>query len=400
MKTLIEMRQKRGEIVAQMRGLTDKAAADNRDLNAEEQIQWDAMDNDQNELRGKIDREERLANLEAEMNSPMEPINRPNIDDEPNNGSARPHPCAGNDYRNAFLAYARMGKNGITSDIVGALQVGTDTEGGYITPEEFETRLVQKLDEFNVMRDLASVITAGADRNIPMETDYGAAGWIAEEGAYGEGDPAFDRVILAAHKVGKIVKVSEELLQDAFFDLETYLVDNFGRAIGMAEEAAFVNGDGTGKPTGIVGSAGVGVTAASATAITADELMDLYHSLKRPYRRNATFLAADSTVKLVRKMKDGNGQYIWQPGLVAGEPDMLMGRPLEVSDDVPAVATTAKSIVFADFAYYTIVDRAATTSVQRLNELYAANGQVGFKGNRRVDGKLTLTEAAKVLQQA
>ncbi len=400
MKTLIEMRQKRGEIVTQMRGLTDKAASENRDLNAEEQQQWEAMDKDQSELRAKIEREERMANLEAEMNSPMEPVNRPDVEDEPANGAARPHPCAGDEYRNAFLAYARMGKNGITSDIVGALQIGTDTEGGYITPEEFETRLVQALDEFNVMRGLCSVITAGADRNIPVETDYGAANWIAEEAAYGEADPAFDRVILSAHKVGKIIKVSEELLQDAFFDLESYLVANFGRAIGLAEEAAFVNGNGTGKPTGIVGSAGVGVTAASATAITADELMDLFHSLKRPYRRNATFLAADSTVKMVRKMKDSNGQYIWQPGLKAGEPDMLLGRPLEVSDDVPAVATTAKTIVFADFSYYTIVDRAASTSVQRLNELYAANGQVGFKGNRRVDGKLTLAEAAKVLQQA
>jgi HK97 family phage major capsid protein len=269
MKTLIEMRQKRGEIVAQMRGLTDKAASENRDLNAEEQQQWDAMDRDQDALRLQIEREERLANLEAEMNAPMEPINRPDVDNSDAGG--RPHPCAGDAYRNAFLAYARLGKNGITSDIVGALQVGTDTEGGYIVPEEFETRLVQALDEFNVMRSLCSVITAGADRNIPVETDYGAADWIAEEAAYTEGDPAFDRVILSAHKVGKIVKVSEELLQDAFFDLEAYLVANFGRAIGLAEEAAFVNGNGTGKPAGIVGAAGVGVTAASATAITDDE---------------------------------------------------------------------------------------------------------------------------------
>jgi HK97 family phage major capsid protein len=128
--------------------------------------------------------------------------------------------------------------------------------------------------------------------------------------------------------------------------------------------------------------------------------MDLYHSLMGPYRRIAKWLAADATVKMIRKMKDAIGQYIWQPGLKAGEPDMLLGRPLEVSDDVPAVATGAKTMVFADFSYYTIVDRAASTSVQRLNELYAANGQVGFKGHRRVDGKLTLTEAAKVLQQA
>jgi len=400
MPTLIEMRQKRGELIAQMRGLTDKAEAENRDLTAEEQEQWDRLDKEQDTLRAKIERTEKLDAMEREMNELIEPVNMPDVGEGARAGLHRPHPCAGDDYRRAFDAYARLGKNGITSEIVAALQVGTDTEGGYIVPEEFETRLVQALDEWNVMRGLCSVITAGADRNIPVETSYGAAAWIAEEGAYGEGDPAFDRVILSAHKVGKIVKVSEELLQDAFFDLEGYLIDNFSRAIGLAEEAAFVNGDGTGKPTGIVGSAGVGVTAASPTAITADELIDLYHSLKRPYRRQATWMMADSTVKMIRKLKDGNGQYIWQPGLRAGEPDMLLGRRLEVSDNVPAVATAAKTVVFADFSYYTIVDRMASTSVQRLNELYAANGQVGFKGHRRVDGKLTLAEAAKVLQQA
>lgn len=397
--TLNELRQKRGELVAQMRGLTDKAVAEKRDLTAEENAQWDALDSEQDGLRAQIEREEKLAGLEASQTVPTSEPYRERPDSARADGR-RPHPCAGDAYAGGFDAYLRMGKNGITSDIVAALLVGTNSEGGYLTPEEFETALIAALDDENVMRRLCSVITSGSDQNIPVETDYGAAGWIAEEGAYSEGDPAFDRVVLGAHKVGKIVKVSEELLQDAFFDLGGYLVRNLGRAIGLAEEAAHVNGDGSGKPTGIVGSAGVGQTAASATAITGDELIGLYHSLRRPYRANASWLMADGTAKLIRKLKDSDGQYIWQPGLQADAPDRLLGRPAEISDNVPAVASTAKSVVFGDFSYYTIVDRAASTMVQRLNELYAANGQVGFKGNRRVDGKLTLSEAVKVLQQA
>ena len=138
--------------------------------------------------------------------------------------------------------------------------------------------------------------------------------------------------------------------------------------------------------------------AASATAVTADELMDLFYSLKSPYRKNAVWILNDSTIKAIRKLKDNNGQYLWQPSLVAGTPDTILGRPVKTSAYMPAIAAGAKTIAFGDFSYYWIADRQGR-SFKRLNELYAANGQVGFLGSQRVDGKMILPEAVKVLVQ-
>jgi HK97 family phage major capsid protein len=198
-----------------------------------------------------------------------------------------------------------------------------------------------------------------------------------------------------------MIKVSEELLNDSVFNLEAYIAKEFARRIGTKEEEAFFIGDGTGKPTGIfnaTGGATLGVTAASATAITVDEVMDLFYSLKSPYRKNATFIMNDATVKAIRKLKDGSGQYIWQPSITAGTPDTILNRPVKTSTYVPTIASAAKSIAFGDFGYYWVADRQGR-SFQRLNELYAATGQVGFKATQRVDGKLILPEAIKVLQQ-
>ena len=160
-------------------------------------------------------------------------------------------------------------------------------------------------------------------------------------------------------------------------------------------------GNGTGKPLGILaatGGAQTGITAASSTAVTADELIDLYYSLKSPYRKNAVWALNDSTVKAIRKLKDGNGQYLWQPGITAGAPDMILGRPVRTSAYMPAIAAGAKTIAFGDFSYYWIADRQGR-SFKRLNELFAATGQVGFLASQRVDGKLVLPEAVKVLAQ-
>ena len=146
------------------------------------------------------------------------------------------------------------------------------------------------------------------------------------------------------------------------------------------------------------GGAETGVTAASATAVTADELMDLYYSLKSPYRKKSVWVLNDSTIKAIRKLKDNNGQYLWQPSLTAGAPDMILGRPIKTSAYMPAIAAGAKTIAFGDFSYYWIADRQGR-SFKRLNELFAATGQVGFLASQRVDGKMILAEAVKVLVQ-
>ena len=281
-----------------------------------------------------------------------------------------------------------------------ALQIGTDSEGGYLVPDEYERTLVEALLDENIFRGLASIIrTSSGDRKIPVAATKGTASWIDEEGAYQESDDSFSQITIGAYKLGTMIKVSDELLSDSVFDLEGYIAREFARRIGAKEEEAFFTGDGSGKPLGILAASGgaeTGVTAASETAITSDELIDLFYSLRAPYRKKAVWILNDSTIKAIRKLKDANGQYIWQPSLVAGTPDTLLGRPVKTSTYMPAIAAGAKTVMFGDYSYYWIADRQGRT-FKRLGELYAPNGQVGFLGSERVDGRLTLPESVKVL---
>lgn len=286
-------------------------------------------------------------------------------------------------------------------DVLNALQEGTDSEGGYLVPDEFEHTLVESLEEENIFRKLAHIInTSSGDRKIPVVASKGSASWVDEEGSITESDDSFGQVSIGAYKLGTLIKVSNELLHDSVFNLEQYISKEFARRIGTKEEDAFFNGDGDGKPTGIfhsTGGAQVGVTAASTSAITADEIIDLFYSLGAPYRKRAVWVLNDATVKAVRKLKDGNGNYLWQPALTSGTPDMLLGRPVYTSTAVPSISAGAKVIAFGDFGYYWIADRQGRV-FKKLSELYATTDQTGFVATQRVDGKLILAEAIKVLQ--
>ena len=394
----VDLLQKRGEIIEQMKNMLNVAEKEGRDLSSDEQAKYDAMNADIDSLKIRADRLERVSAVSSDLDEIRNSGPRPVVDT--GEAQTKSRPFAGDAYRSAFDEYARKGRNGLSFDVMNALQVGTDSEGGFITPEEFETMLVEYLQDINQMRQYVSVINTASDRNIPVETSLGTATWTAEEAAYTESDAAFGQVVLGAHKVGTIIKVSEELLQDAFFDVQAYLARNFGKRFGLAEEAAFVNGDGSGKPSGIVGASGLGVTAAGAAAITSDELVDLFHAVPRQYRNGASvaWLMNDATAKLIRKLKDGDSQYLWQPGLQAGQPDLILGRPVVVSQAMPAPTTGNKSIVFGDMSGYYVADRAGMT-MQRLNELYAANGQVGFRAYKRMDGKAVDATGLKHLIQ-
>ena len=182
----------------------------------------------------------------------------------------------------------------IRPEVQNDLQVGTDTEGGYLVPDEFEKTLIEALEEENIFRKLAHVInTSSGDRKIPVVASKGTASWVDEEGLIPDSDDSFGQVSIGAYKLGTLIKVSNELLNDSVFNLEAYISKEFGRRCGAKEEDAFFNGDGTGKPTGVLHAslgAEVGVTAASSTAITADELIDLFYSLKAPYRKKAVWI--------------------------------------------------------------------------------------------------------------
>jgi len=300
-------------------------------------------------------------------------------------------------YRDAFWNYI---KRGAQSGEFRAMSVGTDTSGGFTVPDEFRRQLIVGLDEMNVMRGLSNVITSTSGTlTIPTNTTRVSAAWNTEAGAYTESTPVFGEITFSAYKASSLVKISEELLNDSAFPLESWLAGEFARALAEIEETAFVVGDGSSKPTGVVGGSGLGKTATATNAITADELMDVYHALGRGYRARATWLMNDSTKKAIRKLVtgvSGDLTYIWQPGLSSGEPDRLLGQPVVTSPDMSAIATGVKAVVFGDFSNYWIVDR-QQIGMQRLNELYSANGQVGFRIFKRTDGKVVLAEAFKHL---
>ncbi|HFN1467320.1 TPA: phage major capsid protein, partial [Enterococcus faecium] len=208
------------------------------------------------------------------------------------------------------------------------------------------------------------------------------------------------QILLDAHKLHVAIKVTDELLYDNAFNLENYIIDQFTKALANAEEDAFLNGDGVGKPLGIFAATGggqVAITTNTQSAVTADDVVNLVYALKRPYRKNAKFIMNDQTISLLRKLKDNNGAYMWQPALVAGEPDRLLGYPVYTSEFVPTVKAGAPVIAFGDFSYYNIGDR-GVRSFDQLRELFAGNGMVGFLAKERVDGKLVLPEAVQILK--
>ena len=366
-------------------------------LSAEDDATYREMENTINTLTSDIHRMERRAEIEAELEKP---VGKP-ITEKPAAGMNAENEAKirKKEYNKSFWNVMR--KKLVNPEVMNALQEGTDSEGGYLVPDEFEHTLVEALESENIFRKLAHIInTSSGDRKIPVVASKGTASWVDEEGSITESDDAFGQVSIGAYKLGTLIKVSNELLNDSVFDLEAYIAKEFGRRIGAKEEDAFFNGNGSGKPTGIFDStagAQVGITTASISAITADEIIDLFYSLGAPYRKNAVWVLNDATVKAVRKLKDGNGNYLWQPALTSGTPDMLLGRPVYTSNCVPTIASGAKVIAFGDFSYYWIADRQGRV-FKKLNELYAATDQTGFVATQRVDVKLILPEAIKVLQ--
>lgn len=345
----------------------------------------------------EIERIKDMEEIERQMNTP---INKA-IKDKPfiENGNEKTGRKT-DEYRLNFWNVMRAKVPAYS--VMNALQIGVDSEGGFLVPDEFENTLIESLEEENIFRTLAKVIkTSSGERKIPVVASKGSANWIDEEGPYIDSDDSFSQVTIGAFKLGTTIKVSEELINDSMFDLESYISKEFARRIGNREEEAFFKGDGNGKPLGILantGGAEIGVTAKSSTSITADELIDLFYSLKSPYRKNAVWILNDSTIKEIRKLKDSNGQYLWQASLVAGSPDTILGRPVKTSSYMDEMGAAKKTVAFGDFSYYWIADRQGR-SFKRLNELYATTGQIGFLGSERVDGKLILSEAIKVLKQ-
>lgn len=393
--TITEMREKRNKLVGMMDTFLDTHTTDKGTLSAEDDKTYKDMETEVAQLTDSIHRMERREEIEAELSKPTsKPLTgkpmRADGDKTVKTGRAS------DEYKKALLQAMRTNFRQISN----VLQEGIDPQGGYLVPDEYDKRLIDILTEENVMRTLGTNITTSGEHKINIAATKPAAAWIEEGGTLTFGDATFDQIILDAHKLHVAIKVTEELLYDNAFNLENYILTQFGKALSNAEEDAFINGTGVGQPLGILaetGGAQVGVTSASSTKVTADEIINLVYSLKRPYRKNAVFLANDVCVAELRKLKDNNGQYLWQPSLQAGEPDRVLGYKVYTSPYFPVPTAGGTAVAFGDFSYYNIGDR-GTRSFAELKELFAGNGMIGFVAKERVDGKLVLPEAIKLLQ--
>ena len=366
-------------------------------LSEEDAKTYAEMEKKVRDLSAEIERVQAMEAMERELSKPTStPITGKPMSGK-SEGKAKTG-TASNEYKEAMLQAIRTKFHTISN----VMQEGVDADGGYLVPDEYDDRLIEKLKEENIFRKLCHPVTTSGDHKINIAASTPAAAWIEEGEALTFGDATFSQILLDAHKLHVAIKVTEELLYDSKFDLETFILNAFSKALANAEENAFINGSGTGQPLGILaatGGADIGVTTASSTAITADEIINLVYSLKRPYRKNAAFLMNDQTVAAVRKLKDKNDQYIWQPSVQAGQPDRILNCPVLTSQYMPTLAASNKPVLFGDFNYYWIADRQGRT-FKRLNELYAVTGQVGFLGSQRVDAKVILPEAIKYLSMA
>lgn len=395
MNQILTMREKRANLWDAAKKYRDAHIGEDGTMSAEDAAAYDRMVEDVDRMKNEVERLERQQAIDAELNQPTaKPLTGkpllPGMDEKTGRAT--------DSYRNAF--WKAMRNKTVRPEVYNALEVGTDSEGGYLVPDEYEHTLIEALEEKNIFRRLAHVIhTSSGERKIPVSVSKGTAAWIDEEAAYPESDDSFGQVSISAYKLATMIKISEELLNDSVFNMPAYISKEFARRIGAAEEEAFFTGNGTGKPLGILaatGGAQTGVTAASQTAVTFDEVIDLYYSLRAPYRQDGVFIMNDATIKALRKLKNGSGDYIWQPSVTLGAPDRVLNRPVYTSQYMPTLAAGAKTILFGDLSYYWVADREGR-QFKRLNELYAATGQVGFLASERVDGKLILGESVQVL---
>ena len=406
MSTIIELRNKRNTLWEQTKNFLEEHRDPNGLVEASAVEQYEKMAADVKALGDEIKRLEDQMEMDAKLSAATSmPVHTDvNMGKKPLKATATP------EYEKAFW---NMMRGSVSNEVLSGLSVGTDEKGGYTVPDEFERRLLQGLEENNVFRRIAHVMrTNSGTRTIPIAMDNGTASWIEEGAAILESDLSFSVETLSAYKLGCMIKITNELLHDSAFDLPGYIAQRFGVRFGNAEEDAFINGTGQSldptqtpsMPTGILTSvnANAQTTTADASTVTFDNIYKLYYALKSPYRRKAAFLCNETLVLQLMLLKDGNSNYIWKPGLEVGEPDRILGHPIYTSAYMPAITGVAntdknkKVLLFGDFSYYWIADRTNRT-LKRLNELYAVTDQVGFIGTQRVDGKLILPEAMKVM---
>ena len=397
-----QMREKRGALVEQMQGMVAAAKAEGRNLSNEENEKFDAISNEVDELRSAAARIERSEELKKELATKAEEVR-----------DAAP---AKVEVRDAFNAYLRKGMNGLSAGEARALAElrGTDTQittndglGGFLVPENWSDFVsATELFKSDIER-VATVLRTvnGQPFNLPANDDTAVVAAILGEGtAEGVSDMTFTNVKFEPYTYSsKIVKVSNQLISDNAFDLASFVGGQLANRLKRGINAHLTTGTGSSQPQGIVAGSTAGKTAASATAVTVSEVMDLFYSVDASYRNapGAGFMMNSATAKAVRVLGFGSSNDFpaYVPGMSVGEPDMLFGKPVYINEDMDGIATGNKSIIFGDLKQY-YVHEAGGVQLLRLSERFADALSTGFIAYRRIDGNVLQGSAIKHLVQA
>lgn len=352
--------EKRANTWEQAKALLDAAANEKRELTAEEQGSYEKMTADLSEMRSMIDK---LAKDQEDAKASEEALRK--LADQPVNEERKAGADADNAELRSFLKGERreFDVKGTQSEVRAiqnrSLVKGTATAGGNTVPTSFYSQMwAHLIQTANLINAGATVLTTDSGENlqIPTTTAHSTAALVAEAGAIGASDPAFAQRVLGSYKYGVLIQVARELLDDTAVDLEGYIAMQAGRAVGNAFGADIVVGNGSSKPNGIMTQTTLGVTGGTGVtgAFTADNLIDLFYSVIPQYRgRNtAGWLMADATMGAVRKLKDSQNRYLFEPSLVVGAPDTLLGKPIATDPNVATPAVNAKSVAFGDLSAY------------------------------------------------
>ncbi|MEU2924202.1 phage major capsid protein [Streptomyces sp. NPDC007251] len=411
------LRERRAQVWEQMKGIADRSTEENRNLTAEEQGQWDVMSEELDKLDARIksalDTEQRAKDADAAF----ERLNGKGSSQRASNGGGQverrgEQPPAGGGDRSEELRSFLRGERGRFYDVnpegpvdYRTLVKGTSTAGGNTVPTGFYDRLITHLIEVSAIMQAGATIlntNSGEIIQVPKTTAHSSAAIVTEGNAISTSDPAFGQVPLGAYKYGTMIQVSRELLDDTGVDLEGYLAMQAGRALGNAFGAHAISGTGTSQPRGVLTDATLGVTGQSGVGgvFSGDNMIDLFYSVIAPYRASASckWIMRDATVGAARKLKDQMGQYIWQPSLQAGAPDLLLGKPVLTDPNVPGVGTANKSALFGDFSQF-FVRFAGGVRFERSDDYAFNTDLVTFRALLRADCSLVdLTGAVKYFQ--
>jgi HK97 family phage major capsid protein len=369
---------------------------DKKEMPEDKEKELDRIFDEMDGFTKKADRAAKANEMKSFFENPVHqhPVGAKDDDKQVKNGH----------HQKAFKAYLKEGKSGfgelnIEKKILSSL---SDPEGGFLVPEEFRAQLIEKRRNLVFMRQMATVIqTSSQSVGVPTFDFDGDALWTAENAQIAEEDvlDAFGKQNFTPHKLARILRMPLELTEDAAINVESLMTDHFARRFGEIEENAFINGDGVEKPLGLL-EAGLPTTNATAPVFEADDIFNIVYNIRAVYRANGSWMMHREAIRRIRTFVDGNGQYLWQPALTAGQPSTLLGYPLTESEFFPDNVTTGDAgdplLIFGDYSFYWIVDR-IDMSIQRLVERYAEFDQIGFKMRMRVDGAPTMADPIQVL---